>query len=374
MSSVRLFLCGDVMTGRGLDQILPCPGDPTLHESYVKSAIGYVELAERVSGEIPRPVTADYPWGAALAEWDRMAPDVRLANLETAVTRSEAFAPKGINYRMTPENAACLTAAGLDACVLANNHVLDFGVWGLRDTLETLDRLGVSRLGAGRDLAEAAAPIALPIAQSAGRLILAAAAFVDSGVPPGWAARPGAPGVNLVDPTAGAAAALARSIAELRRPGDIGVVSLHWGSNWGYEVPAAHQRFAHALIDSGEVSVVHGHSSHHPRPIEVYRDRLILYGCGDFLNDYEGIDGYEPYRGDLVAMYFADLDPASGALQDLVLTPLTIRRFRLERASAADAAWLAKVLTRESAPYGVRLETTPSGPLMAAWAARSGLT
>jgi poly-gamma-glutamate capsule biosynthesis protein CapA/YwtB (metallophosphatase superfamily) len=48
---MRLFLCGDVMTGRGIDQILPVPGDPRLHERYVKSAIDYVQLAERVSGQ-----------------------------------------------------------------------------------------------------------------------------------------------------------------------------------------------------------------------------------------------------------------------------------------------------------------------------------
>ena len=55
------------------------------------------------------------------------------------------------------------------------------------------------------------------------------------------------------------------------------VVSVHWGANWGYEIPDAQRRFAHALIDRTNVSVIHGHSSHHPRAIDVYRDRLILY-------------------------------------------------------------------------------------------------
>jgi poly-gamma-glutamate capsule biosynthesis protein CapA/YwtB (metallophosphatase superfamily) len=45
--TVRLLLCGDVMTGRGVDQILPQPGDPTLHEDYVRDARRYVELAKR---------------------------------------------------------------------------------------------------------------------------------------------------------------------------------------------------------------------------------------------------------------------------------------------------------------------------------------
>jgi poly-gamma-glutamate synthesis protein (capsule biosynthesis protein) len=50
----RLFLCGDVMTGRGIDQILPHPCDPLLHESYVKSARDYIRLAEQVNGRIPK--------------------------------------------------------------------------------------------------------------------------------------------------------------------------------------------------------------------------------------------------------------------------------------------------------------------------------
>ena len=48
-----------------------------------------------------------------------------------------------------------------------------------------------------------------------------------------------------------------------------------------------------AIIEAnnqGGIDVVHGHSSHHPRPIEVYQRRLILYGCGDFIDDYEGIE------------------------------------------------------------------------------------
>ena len=81
-----------------------------------------------------------------------------------------------------------------------------------------------------------------------------------------------------------------------QRPDDLIIVSVHWGSNWGYDVPEEQRRFAHALIDKAGVSVVHGHSSHHPKAIEVYRDRLILYGCGDFLNDYEGIKGYEELK------------------------------------------------------------------------------
>lgn len=62
--------------------------DPRIDESYVTSALRYVELAEEVNGPIPRPVDFAYVWGDALAELERVAPDVRIINLETAVTKS----------------------------------------------------------------------------------------------------------------------------------------------------------------------------------------------------------------------------------------------------------------------------------------------
>jgi poly-gamma-glutamate synthesis protein (capsule biosynthesis protein) len=140
---MTLFLCGDVMTGRGIDQVLPHPGDPVLHEGYATSALDYVALAERANGPIPRPAEFAYVWGDALAEWARIAPDLRIINLETAVTtRDDWQRGKGIHYRMHPANVPCLTAAAIDCCVLANNHVLDWGYAGLAETLQTLRRAG----------------------------------------------------------------------------------------------------------------------------------------------------------------------------------------------------------------------------------------
>ena len=110
------------MTGRGIDQVLAHPCDPTLHEDYVASAKDYVGLAEQANGPIPRHAEPSYVWGTALDELNRMRPDARIINLETAITRSDDYARKSINYRMSPENADCLSAAGIDCCVLANNH------------------------------------------------------------------------------------------------------------------------------------------------------------------------------------------------------------------------------------------------------------
>src|SRR5579875_2288895 len=148
---ITLSLCGDVMLGRGVDQILPHPGDPALREAYVSSARTYVALAESVNGPIPQPADYAYVWGDALAEWRRLAPDARIVNLETGITTSRDYAPKGIHYKMNPRNIACLTAAGIDCCALANNHVLDFGARGLIETLDSLAAAGIRSAGAGRD-------------------------------------------------------------------------------------------------------------------------------------------------------------------------------------------------------------------------------
>ncbi len=365
---VTLFLAGDVMLGRGVDQILPSPGDPTLHEDHMRDARGYVELAERVNGPIPRPVTPDWPWGEALAVLDEAAPQVRVINLETAVTVSDDVArDKAVHYRMHPGNLACLTVARPDVCVLANNHVLDFGRAGLVETLDTLSAAGLTTVGAGRDLEEATRPVAMPLA-GGGRVLTVAVGTPSSGIPTGWAARPRRPGVAfLAAPSPDAADGVLAWLDAVRRPGDLAVVSIHWGSNWGYDVPRSHTRFAHALIDGG-VDLVHGHSSHHPRPVEVYRDRLILYGCGDLLDDYEGIAGYEHYRDDLRLLYLVSLHPGSGALTDLRIVPMVARRMRLEHASAADGEWIRATLDHVSRPFGVHLAAAGDGMLRLATA------
>ena len=362
---MRLFLCGDVMTGRGIDQVLPHPGDPALHEGYAVSALDYVALAEKAHGPIPRPAGFAYVWGDALAEWARFAPDLRIANLETAVTTSDDWQrSKGIHYRMHPGNLPCLTAARIDCCVLANNHVLDWGQAGLAETLASLRAAHLRVAGAGGDRAEAEAPAALTTAS--GRVLVFAFGTESSGIPPDWAAAEGRPGVNLLADFPDSLARIAAQVKAARRPGDMVVASIHWGGNWGYAVPTAHREFARGLVESG-VDVVHGHSSHHPMGIEVHRGRPILYGCGDFLNDYEGIHGYEAYRGDLGLMYFLDLDPASGTLLALSMVPMQTRRFRLNRASARDARWLRERIDRECRPLGCRVEAGASGDLELRW-------
>ena len=143
-------------------------------------------------------------------------------------------------------------------------------------------------------------------------------------------------------------------VASFRSAGDIVVFSIHWGPNWGYRIPFSHRKFARRLIDSGKVDLVHGHSSHHPKGFEVYKEKLILYGCGDFINDYEGIPFNRKYRSNLCLMYFPVIGK-NGQLVRCTMVPVSISSLRLHYANRQDSVWLCKRLSRKSPGFGTRL-------------------
>lgn len=364
---MKIFLCGDVMTGRGIDQILPVPGDPVLYEPYVRSALDYVSLAERASGPLPRKVPPGYIWGDWPAAMEKRRVALRIVNLETAITSRGKPEPKGINYRMSPANIAAISSAGIDCCVLANNHVGDWGVEGMLDTLDALHGEGIATAGAGRDLQEAERPAILEM-PGEGRVLVYSFAVSSSGVPEGWAALAGRCGIGLLpDLESGTVDRVAASVSDFREKADLVVVSIHWGPNWGDEIEAGHRAFAHALMDRAGVHIVHGHSSHHPKAIEVYSGQPVFYGCGDFINDYEGIAGHEHYRPDLVLGYCLTLDDRSRRLRELELLPFRLRKFRLAGTSAEETAWLRGRMGERVAPYGHSVDITADGTLKLLW-------
>jgi poly-gamma-glutamate synthesis protein (capsule biosynthesis protein) len=351
-SDVTLFLCGDVMTGRGIDQILPYPSHSEIHEDYITNAFGYVELAEEKNGAIARPVGWDYIWGDSIKDLSRIKPDARIINLETALTTSDAWCEKGINYRMHPRNIPCLQAAGIDVCSLANNHSLDWGRQGLLETLNTLKDANILPVGAGMNLQEASRP-AIIECDSSCRVLVFAMGTPSSGIPLDWAASENSPGVHyLADLSRSSVESIAAHVRAVKRSKDIVVFSLHWGANWGYEISVVERQFAHALMDEAGVDVFHGHSSHHPKGFEVYHDKLILYGCGDLITDYEGISGYEDFRGDLAVMYFPKISVMTGELLGCEARVFKMLRFQLVYAEPDVVRWLERVLSREGRRLG----------------------
>jgi poly-gamma-glutamate synthesis protein (capsule biosynthesis protein) len=98
--------------------------------------------------------------------------------------------------------------------------------------------------------------------------------------------------------------------------------------------------------------------------IELYRGKLVLYGAGDFINDYEGIGGQEAFRSDLALMYFPTLDLETGTLAELSMTPTRTRHFQVNRAPEEGFRWLHETLNRESQPLGATVERSANDTLV----------
>ena len=199
-SPLRIFLSGDVMTGRGIDQILTHPSEPQIYESYIQDARNYVLLAERINGKIPRFIHGDYLWNDVLKELGYRQPDVSLINLETSVTSDGTpCIKKGIQYRMHPKNIEAITKAKINVCSLANNHILDWGVTGLCETLETLNKEHIAHAGAGHNIQQAQAPAILSIPKAAGQILIFSMGTSTSGIPKDWGATATQAGVWLLN-------------------------------------------------------------------------------------------------------------------------------------------------------------------------------
>lgn len=356
-STIRVFVVGDVMLARAIDMIQPYSCDPKLYEGNGLSALDYVSLVVAKNGPLPDESERgpEYVWGDAIRILDQKLPDVRIINLETSITTSHAPWPrKSVHYKMHPKNVSIIQAAQIDCCVLANNHTADWGFDGLRETLSSLKEADISYVGAGYDAQSAAMPFIMEISDKC-RVLVFAVGHPSSGVLDQWKAKDHMEGLNMIT-----ARNLTKSvpdmkdhIAKYKQEGDVVIFSIHWGGNWGYDLEEYQQAFAHALILEAGVDVVYGHSSHHFKGVEIFNQKLIIYGCGDFINDYEGIDGHESYRGDISLMYFLDVESNTGNLSKLQMVPTKIKHLKVhECLQEEDIAWVHSTMSRECRRLG----------------------
>jgi poly-gamma-glutamate synthesis protein (capsule biosynthesis protein) len=277
---------------------------------------------------------ADTPL-AAVAPLLREA-DLAIANLECAITdHPERWpgTPKAFYFGAAPLAAQALRDAGVGLLSLANNHILDYGVPGLFDTVKLLDAQGIAHAGAGRDLDAALAPVIV----ERGGLRIGMAAFCDHQAD--FAAGPGYPGMAWLPMHEGcypeAVDAFALALASLRAAGvDWPILSLHWGPNM-VSRPEPHQRrLAHAAVELGW-KIVFGHSAHVFQGVELYEDGVILYAAGDLVDDYRVDPGFRNDHQLLFELFLQD-----GGLERMALHPLFIRRFRVMPADAGQRAWI----------------------------------
>jgi len=225
--------------------------------------------------------------------WDDLLPhlaqaDLRIVNLECALTGHSAQwsrTGKMFHFRADPKAVRVLQVADIDACVLANNHILDFEERGLLDTLHVLRANGIRYAGAGPNAAKAAAPAMLEV-QGASPCTVALLSFTDN--EPAFAADATHPGTNYLEVALDqkTLARVSDSITQAREQGaDLVVFSNHWGGNF-VERPAPEFRdFAKRVIELG-ADIYYGHSAHICQGIEIYRGKPILYDTGNFIDDY----------------------------------------------------------------------------------------
>jgi poly-gamma-glutamate synthesis protein (capsule biosynthesis protein) len=248
-SNMRIIFLGDIMLGRGVNDLL-------------------------------KKVAPDCVWGNTLPIL--VSADARIANLECVLSDGGSPARKVFTFRSNAKNVAVLKAASIDAVTLANNHSLDYGSEALADTIGILEQEKIGYAGAGVSLEKAQTLATIKI----GVLTIGLLAVTDSSEP-GWAAEKNKPGVWFlpINPSHEKAQALFERVRRARQEVNMLVVSLHWGTNWGYKPEAGHQAFAKALVDAG-ADIVFGHSSHVCRGVEIYKSKPIIYSAGNFIDDY----------------------------------------------------------------------------------------
>ena len=263
---------------------------------------------------------------------------VNLINLETTLTRTTTKIPKVFNFKSDPQNVQTLQAANITVATLANNHSLDFGTQGLSETIETLDRANITHVGAGATLTDAQKPVILTV----DGIKIGIIGFTDN--EPTWLATHDKPGTNYihVDDTQ----TIVSQIVQLRPQVDLLIVTTHWGPNKRTKPTQAFINFAHTIIDAG-ADVLHGHSAHVFQGIEVYKNKVIIYDCGDFVDDY----AVGPVLRNDQSLLF-QLHVTKDGLQKLTMIPVLISNMQVNRATGDNYQQIVNRMFALSAEFG----------------------
>ena len=301
------------------------------------------------------------PWGSTLPLLH--AADLNVLNLETSATTHPTKWPnKVFNYRMHPANISALQAAKISYVGLANNHTLDFSEPGLLETVQTVKNTGIAYAGAGETKDEATQPAILHLPASDRGSKHETYIWAAADHPRDWAR---VSTFHSIDYTKQTRQRLRDLITRPATPSPaLKIFSVHWGPNYSWQPAEEIQDLAHFLIDECGVDIIHGHSSHHVQGIEQYKGKLIIYGCGDFVDDYALVTDY---RNDLSAIWQVTVEETHDderplRLRTLTIHPTKIERFavRLLEAQEADFQWVNDKITKLSAELGSTVDS-PSG-------------
>ncbi len=203
--------------------------------------------------------------------------DVAMVNLETAVTDRGAPAPKEYVFRAPTSAFSALKAGGVDVATVANNHGMDFGKAGLRDTLKAARSGGVALVGAGRNDTQAYAPYRTTV--SGQRIaVIGATQVIDDELIAAWTAGPGKMGLA----SAKDEPRLLRAVRKARRTSDTVVVYVHWGVELTSCPTSVQKSLADKLVAAG-ADVVVGSHAHVLLGAGTKRRALVSYGLGNFV-------------------------------------------------------------------------------------------
>jgi poly-gamma-glutamate capsule biosynthesis protein CapA/YwtB (metallophosphatase superfamily) len=302
---------GDVMIGRGVNNII--------------SEKGYL-----------------YPWGDVLPLLK--SADINVINLETTLTKSNRKVDKVFNFKATPGKIKTLQEANIAIANLANNHILDFSEEGLIETLHTLDKTSIKHVGAGMNEKEAAKPEIIVVKNISLGLI----GFTDNEST--WKATPTNSGTNYINIEREKDREYALSlIMKLRKEVDIVIVSIHWGYNMQEEPSVTFMNFAHAMVEHG-ASIIHGHSAHIFQGIEMYKNKLIMYDTGDFVDDYVVDDRLKNDHS-----FFFLISLSKQGIENIKLIPVLIDYCQVNIAKNGDYKWSIERMQKLSKTFGTKI-------------------
>ena len=313
---------------------------------------GDVMLGRLVNDRL-KSMQPEQVWGDVLPHLAQA--DLRIVNLECALTthlQPWSRTDKMFHFRADPEAVRVLQAAHIDACALANNHILDYEEQGLRDTLHILDATGIRHAGAGANAAEAATPAILE-AHGDSPCRVALLSYTDN--EPDFAATFEYSGTNYLEVSlhAETLTRIAENIAQARAQGaDLVVFSNHWGANFVERPSPEFRSFAKRVIELG-ADIYHGHSAHICQGIEIYQGKPILYDTGNFIDDYAVHPRLRNDRSCLFKLMFK-----KGKFCRIELLPVSLSVARVALASGKEFEAICARMEMLCAEFGTKLMRT----------------
>ncbi|MEV8040226.1 CapA family protein [Arthrobacter sp. NPDC080082] len=256
--------------------------------------------------------------------------DLAICHQETPVAGPTGPFSAYPSFNVPPQIITAAQQVGYQACTTASNHTIDRGTAGLVRTLDALDAAGLQHTGSYRTEADSQGVLILQTA--AAKIAVIEGAYGLNGQTPDFAWQ-----VDMLDP----AAMIAKAKKARAQGADIVLGVMHAGEEYA-SVPNAEQReAAHALVDSGQFTMIYGHHTHSVLPIEQYKGTWIVYGLGNGITE---------------------LSPTYVVNNEGLLVRAQFSQDAAGKWTASDLGWAPSVIVRGPYRWCSVAADTPQGP------------